>query len=120
MVSAPAGFGKTTLLAEWFADRDRPTAWLSLDSADNDAVVFWSYLIAAVQAVVPEAGVEALSLLQAGASALRAVTASLLNDLDAFATDLVLVLDDYHVIESPRCTSRWRSCSSTCRRRSTS
>ena len=100
VVSAPAGFGKTTLLAEWFVDRDRPVAWLSLDSSDSDAGVFWSYLIAAVQAVVPEAGVEASSLLQAGASALRAVTASLLNDLEAFATDLVVVLDDYHFVES--------------------
>ena len=62
--------------------------------------MFWSNLIAAVQAVVPDAGSEALSLLQAGESALQAVTASLLNDLEAFATDLVVVLDDYHFIES--------------------
>ena len=100
LISAPAGFGKTTLLAEWFVDRHRPTAWLALDSSDSDAVVFWSNLIAAVQAVVPDAGSEALSLLQAGESALQAVTASLLNDLEAFATDLVVVLDDYHFIES--------------------
>ena len=100
LISAPAGFGKTTLLAEWVVDRHRPTAWLALDSSDADAVVFWSNLIAAVQAVVPDAGSEALSLLQAGESALQAVTASLLNDLEAFATDLVVVLDDYHFIES--------------------
>jgi len=100
LVSAPAGFGKTTLLAEWFVPGDRPTAWLSLDTSDSDAGAFWSNLIASVQAVVPEAGSDALSLLEAGASALLAVTASLLNDLEAFATDLVVVLDDYHFIES--------------------
>ncbi|HVT77368.1 MAG TPA: LuxR C-terminal-related transcriptional regulator [Acidimicrobiales bacterium] len=101
LVSAPAGFGKTTLLAEWFADRGRPTAWLSLDASDSDASGFWSNLIASIQKVVPEAGVEALSLLAAGTSATQAAAASLLNDLEAFATDLVVVLDDYHFIESP-------------------
>ncbi len=100
LVSAPAGFGKTTLLAEWFADRSRPTAWLSLDASDSDASVFWSNLIASIQKVVPEAGNEAMSFISAGASGTPAA-ASLLNDLEAFATDLVVVLDDYHCIESP-------------------
>jgi len=72
LVSAPAGFGKTTLLAEWFDDRDRPTAWLSLDRSDSDVAVFCSYLIAAVQSVVPEAGHEASALLTAGPAALQA------------------------------------------------
>lgn len=56
LVSAPAGFGKTTLLTEWFADRGRTTAWLSLDAGDNDAARFWSYLIAALRTVVPDVG----------------------------------------------------------------
>src|SRR3954451_19415156 len=67
LVSAPAGFGKTTLLAEWFAGRaagGRPTAWLSLDAGDNDPVVFWRYIVAAVHAVAPEAGDRARSLLR--------------------------------------------------------
>lgn len=100
LVSAPAGFGKTTLLTEWVADGERPTAWLSLDARDNDSALFWSYLIAAVQVAVPGAGDAALSLLQSDPSAREAVATTLLNDLDALATDLVVVLDDYHVIES--------------------
>jgi LuxR family transcriptional regulator, maltose regulon positive regulatory protein len=100
LVSAPAGFGKTTLVAEWVADGERPTAWLSLDARDNDSAFFWSYLIAAVQVAVPGVGDAALSLLQSDPSAREAVATILLNDLDALATDLVVVLDDYHVIES--------------------
>ena len=99
LVSAPAGFGKTTLLGEWFAERDRPTAWLALDAGDSDPAVFWSYLVASIQAAVPDAGSEAESLLDAG-NTIEAVTASLLNDLEAFATDLVVVLDDFHFVES--------------------
>ena len=100
VVSAPAGFGKTTLLTEWFADSERSTAWLSLDARDNDAAVFWSYLIAALRTVVPDVGEEASALLQSDPSALESVVVALVNDLDALATDVVVVLDDYHVIES--------------------
>jgi LuxR family maltose regulon positive regulatory protein len=102
LVSAPAGFGKTTLLVEWFADpRDanRRTAWLALDARDDDAVVFWSYVVAAVQTVAPDAGADALALLQA-AQPLEAVVSSLLNDLAAVAGEVVVVLDDYHVVAS--------------------
>src|ERR671928_1889482 len=63
LVSAPAGFGKTTLLAEWLADK-RSAAWLSLDQSDNQSSLFWTYLIAALQTVVPSLGVSALPLLQ--------------------------------------------------------
>jgi LuxR family maltose regulon positive regulatory protein len=102
LVSAPAGFGKTTLLTEWFAgvDDDRSVAWLSLDGHDNDPAVFVSYLVAALRTVAPDVGAAALSLLQSSPAALEAVIATLLNDVDAVATDVVLVLDDYHVIES--------------------
>jgi LuxR family maltose regulon positive regulatory protein len=54
LVSAPAGFGKTTLVAEWLADRS-PVAWLSLDPRDDDPAVFWAYLVAALGAVAPGA-----------------------------------------------------------------
>jgi LuxR family maltose regulon positive regulatory protein len=100
LVSAPAGFGKTTLLTEWFADGERATAWLSLDPRDNDAGLFWSYVVAALRTVVPDIGEAASSLLQSDPSALESVAATLLNDLDALVTDIVVVLDDYHVIES--------------------
>ena len=99
LVSAPAGFGKTTLVAEWFADGP-PTAWLSLDRSDNDPARFWAYVVAALQTAEPGAGDTARSLLQAPQPSMDAVVAVLLNDLHAIAHDLVLVLDDYHVIES--------------------
>lgn len=101
LVSAPAGFGKTTLLSQWFAERadeDPRIAWLSLDAGDNDPALFWRYLVSALQTVVPDAGRDALSLLRA-AQPLRSVVTALLNDLAAFP-DVVLVLDDYHVIDS--------------------
>ena len=102
LVSAPAGFGKTTLLADWFADGadGRSTAWLSLDARDNDSAVFVSYLVAALQTVAPDVGATALSLVQSSPSSLEAVVATLVNDLHALARDIDLVLDDYHVIES--------------------
>jgi LuxR family maltose regulon positive regulatory protein len=102
LVSAPAGFGKTTLLADWLSRAEHEghaTAWLSLDARDNDPALFWSYVAAAVQTVVPDAGHAALSLLRSS-QPLDAVVASLLNDLAGRTGDLVLVLDDYHVIES--------------------
>ena len=66
LVSAPAGFGKTTVLAEWVAARsagERPAAWVSLDQSDNDPALFWAYFIAAVQTVQSEVGERALSSL---------------------------------------------------------
>jgi LuxR family maltose regulon positive regulatory protein len=103
LVSAPAGFGKTTLLAEWLAvapAEGRSTAWLSLDQRDNDPVLFWTYLLSALQTAVPGVGATALPLVQsAQPSSMDAVLRILLNDLDALTDDVVLVLDDYHVIE---------------------
>ena len=67
LVSAPAGFGKTTLLSEWASGGtpgDRPTAWLSLDARDNDPVSFWAYVLGALQAVAPELGTGAQVLLR--------------------------------------------------------
>ena len=102
LVSAPAGFGKTTLLAEWFCTPDNEgsaTPWLSLDSADNDPAVFWTYAIAAIQTAAPQVGASALIALQAS-QPLTTVVAALLNDLYDLADRLVVVLDDYHVIDS--------------------
>ncbi len=103
LVSAPAGFGKTTLLAEWLAAAPadgRSAAWLSLDRRDNDPALFWSYLVAALKTAAPGVGADALSLLQSPQSSIEAVLATLLNDLSAISNDVVLVLDDYHVIDS--------------------
>jgi LuxR family maltose regulon positive regulatory protein len=104
LVSAPAGFGKTTLLTDWLsaaATADRSVAWLSLDARDNDPALFWAYVVAAVQTAVPDVGGGALALLSSPQTSADAVVASLVNDVDAMSGDLVLVLDDYHVIESP-------------------
>ena len=99
LVSAPAGFGKTTLVAEWFAGGDG-TAWLSLDQRDDDPLTFWTYVVAALDAAAPELSSNAATLLQSPGAPLDAVVATLINDLETAAQDLVLVLDDYHLIES--------------------
>ena len=103
LVSAPAGFGKTTLLAEWLAAAPadgRSVAWLSLDQRDNDPALFWTYLVAALKTAAHGVGASALSLLQPPRPPTEAGLATLLNDLDAISNDVVLVLDDYHVIDA--------------------
>ena len=108
LVSAPAGFGKTTLLAEWLAAGSaaaaggRLVAWLSLDRADNDPASFWAYVVAALRTVAPGVGEGALALLRAPQRpAIETVLTVLLNDLGALPAEIVLVLDDYHVIDAP-------------------
>jgi LuxR family maltose regulon positive regulatory protein len=103
LVSAPAGFGKTTLLAEWLAVAaadGRSVAWLSLDQRDNDPALFWTYLVAALNTGAPAVGAGALSVLQPPQPPNEAGLVALLNDLDAISDDVVLVLDDYHVIDA--------------------
>jgi LuxR family maltose regulon positive regulatory protein len=104
LVSAPAGFGKTTLLTEWlaFVSADGwSAAWLSLDKRDNDPALFWTYFVTALQKASNEVGAAALSLLQSAHPPVEALLATLLNDLHAVPNDVVLVLDDYHVIDAP-------------------
>jgi LuxR family maltose regulon positive regulatory protein len=107
LVSAPAGFGKTTLLSEWLAAgpagpaEERLLAWLSLDRGDNDPASFWTYVIAALRTVASGVGESALALLHAPQRPpIEMVLTALLNDLGAIAADIVLVLDDYHVIDA--------------------
>ncbi len=108
LISAPAGFGKTTLLAEWLAGppaRERSTAWLSLDPSDNEPAQFWTHLIAALQVATPRAGSSALSLLESPQPPpIEAVLAKLLNELGAVPGDVVLVLNDYHEIDAQEIT----------------
>jgi LuxR family transcriptional regulator, maltose regulon positive regulatory protein len=101
LVSAPSGFGKTTLVCEWLRQSERAAAWVSLDEGDNDLVRFWTYVIAALGRLQAGIGQRALGLLQSqdSASAQRALTL-LLNDLAAVPSDLTLVLDDYHTIQA--------------------
>jgi LuxR family maltose regulon positive regulatory protein len=103
LVSAPAGFGKTTILTNWLATigDDGPTvAWLSLDGRDSDPTAYWTYVVTALQRAVPGVGDAALGLLQSRQPSLEAVVAALLQDLDRMPTDVLLVLDDYHLVES--------------------
>ncbi len=103
LVSAPPGFGKTTLLADWLATPTpggRAAAWLSLDHRDNDPAVFWTYVVAALRTVVPGVGAGALSILQSPHAPTEAILSSLLNDLGALEVDVLLVLDDYQVIDT--------------------
>ncbi len=104
LVSAPAGFGKTTLLAQWLATSatgHRAACWITLDHRDNDATLFWTYLITAVNRAANGVGAAALSMLQPPMPPIEVVLSSLLNDLAATDSDLVLVLDDYHLIDAP-------------------
>jgi LuxR family transcriptional regulator, maltose regulon positive regulatory protein len=104
LVSAPAGFGKTTLLTDWLTTAHADggvTAWLSLDHSDNDPALFWAYFIAALKTAAPGVGESALALLPSTESPSEASVVTLLNDLAAVTHDVVLVLDDYHVIEEP-------------------
>jgi LuxR family transcriptional regulator, maltose regulon positive regulatory protein len=103
LISAPAGFGKTTLLAEWLAaDRtERSVAWLSLDESDRQPASYWAYLITALQAVVPGVGTTALPLLQSGQPPIETVLTAVLNELGTVPDDLYLVLDDYHLVNGP-------------------
>ncbi len=100
LVCAPAGFGKTTLLAEWVAAvPTRPAAWVSLDKSDNDPAVFWTYLITALHKIQPSLGERSLALLQSPQPPpIESVLMTLLNELTAVEENIVLILDDYHAI----------------------
>src|SRR5947209_2102236 len=105
LLCAPAGFGKTTLLAEFLAERRMPAAWLSLDAEDNDPLRFLSAVLAALQTCDPSLGASARALLPAGHGlpglSLPAAFPLLINDLASRDSDaFLLVLDDYHVIMS--------------------
>jgi LuxR family maltose regulon positive regulatory protein len=101
VVSAPAGFGKTTLVADWLRQVDRPYTWLSLDEGDNDASRFLTYLTAAVQRVDSGWGKSVRGLLRSPQPpALTAMTVTLINEIADDDSPFVLVLDDYHLISA--------------------
>jgi len=101
LVSAPAGFGKTTLVSEWVAVCERPVAWLSLDEGENDPACFLAYLVAALQTIAANIGAGVLRTLQSPQPpSTESILTILLNEITTIPDDLVLVLDDYHVIDS--------------------
>jgi LuxR family maltose regulon positive regulatory protein len=101
LISAPAGFGKTTLLSEWIPKSPRCVTWLSLDETDNDPSRFWAYFIASLQALRSDLGESALQSLQSSqVPPIASILTTLINDITAFPDVFAIVLDDYHIIES--------------------
>jgi LuxR family maltose regulon positive regulatory protein len=105
LVSAPAGFGKSTLLSEWIHTSGRPVAWVSLDEGDNDPIRFLGYLVTALQKLRPGLGEDALTAIRHTQSptrrTLEPILNRLLNEIHALDEDLVLVLDDVHAVDGP-------------------
>ncbi len=103
LVSASAGSGKTTLLADWIAfSQEHPSVWLSLDSNDNQSGTFWSYVIAALQTLIPGLAETARARLAGSQSQTEQNLTELLNELSALPQEVVLILEDYHMIDSPQ------------------
>jgi LuxR family maltose regulon positive regulatory protein len=100
LVSAPAGFGKTTLLTAAYGDA-ASVAWVSLDSRDGEASRFWTYVLYALDRVSPGCAAPALDLLESAGGASGDVVASLVNELSVRSEDVTLVLDDYHLADTP-------------------
>lgn len=101
LLAAPAGFGKTTLLSQWLDGCARPVAWLTLDASDHEPARFLAYLVAALQTVVPEFGAGLLAaLLAPQAPTPAAAVTDLINALATLAQPVVLVLDDYHLVNA--------------------
>jgi LuxR family maltose regulon positive regulatory protein len=102
LVSAPAGFGKSTLLAQLLVRGPGPAvAWLSLDAGDSDPATYWAYVLAAIRTAMPDLGGAAQELLDTRGAPITSVLTSLINDLAAADEEIVLVLDDYHVVHDP-------------------
>ena len=101
LVSAPAGYGKTTFVAEWLHKLQLPAGWLSLDEADNDPNRFLAYLMAAIQSVRPGVGVSAQAMMQSPQPPPAEINLTILiNEISALSSSLILVLDDYHAISN--------------------
>ena len=102
LIAAPAGFGKTTLLAEWLNEphEDRSVAWLSLDAADHEPVSFWTYVMTALRTAVPGVGSNALELLAASQAPAEQFLTTVVNELASAPHSVWLVLDDYHLVDN--------------------
>ena len=101
LISASAGFGKTTLVSEWVAGCGRPVAWLSLDEGDNDPTRFLTYLVAALQTIAANIGAGVSAVLESPQPPpSESILTTLLNDIATISDSFIFVLDDYHVIDS--------------------
>ena len=101
LVSAPAGFGKTTVVSDWIDQNKIPTAWFSLDNGDNDPVDFLSYIISGIQSIYKDFGQSAQRLLNSPNSpSVESITSLLINEIININQNFLLVLDDFHLIKS--------------------
>jgi len=101
LVSASAGYGKTTLVSEWLTTCPHPAAWLSLEEADNEPFRFLAYFIASMQTIEKDFGKSLFRLLQSPQPpATETIITVLINEITAFSDPFILVLDDYHVIDA--------------------
>ena len=101
LLSAPPGYGKTTLLSEWIAVREIPAVWLALDDKDNDPVRFLQYLILALEEQLPDLE-ELLSALNTlHAANLEILITEVINQLARLPQPILLVMDDYHLVQNP-------------------
>jgi LuxR family maltose regulon positive regulatory protein len=102
LVSAPAGSGKSTLVASWLATRTEPVAWLQVEASDSDPARFWSYLLRAIGRTQPDLAAELLPAVAASNGDEGTVVPALVNRLAELAGPLVLVVDDYHLVDDER------------------
>jgi LuxR family maltose regulon positive regulatory protein len=101
VISAPAGFGKTTLVSGWVAHRTGSVAWLSLDKGDSDPRRFLTYFVAAVQTILPDIGEGVRDALQSSQPpSIESILTALLNEFATVSDNFALVLDDYHLIDA--------------------
>jgi LuxR family maltose regulon positive regulatory protein len=103
LISAPAGFGKTTLISEWISQSEIPVAWISLDKGDSDPVHFIHYIIAALQSFDANIGEPVLTMLQSPQQPLiEFIMTNLIKEITDIPYDYVLVLDDYHLVDEKK------------------
>ena len=108
LISAPAGYGKTTLVSEWL--ENSPAAWLSLDESDNDPTRFWLYTLSALQGVTPSMNASTvMALREPQAPPMELILTRVINDLSDQPDPVLLILDDYHQISSRISMIPWRS-----------
>jgi LuxR family maltose regulon positive regulatory protein len=99
LISAPAGYGKSTLVCRWLYETNTPNTWISLDENDNDPIHFLQYLLAALQKVVPTIQAEMLSTLR-GLTSFASLLSTIINEISKHTAPFVLVLDDFHVLHA--------------------